>query len=344
MRRRHADRVLGVRFEGAEAARPAPGVLDAIAEADVVFIAPSNPFVSIEPILAVPGIEEAVRAKRVAAVSPIVGGKALRGPLAEMLAASATSRAPRGRAPLRRPRLHVRARPGGRGARGRDPRSRRLRHGYGFPRAAGRGRPRRAGGDRMIGIVGGTGDFGQGLAERLRRLGEEVVLGSRTPHDEFVSNGDCAEDADIVFLSVPPERARRDVRQPRREPRRQDRRQRRKPGRLRDGKPGAEPVSSPSRSSARRPRPARDRGRLPHGQREGAGQVDEPLDEDVLLCGDDEEAKAVVGALAERIVAGRAVDAGRLEVARWLEPVTAVLLNVNRRYKASSGVRVTGLP
>ena len=64
----------------------------------------------------------------------------------------------------------------------------------------------------MIGIVGGTGDFGQGLAERLRRLGEEVELGSRTPHDEFVSNRDCAEDSDIVFLSVPPERARRDVR------------------------------------------------------------------------------------------------------------------------------------
>ena len=40
----------------------------------------------------------------------------------------------------------------------------------------------------MIGIIGGTGDFGQGLAERLRRLGEEVVLGSRTPRDEFVSN------------------------------------------------------------------------------------------------------------------------------------------------------------
>jgi predicted dinucleotide-binding enzyme len=67
------------------------------------------------------------------------------------------------------------------------------------------------------------------------------------------------------------------------------------------------------------------------------------LDEDVLLAGDDEEAKRIVGALAERVVAGRAVDAGRLEVARWLEPLTAVLLNVNRRYKAQSGVRITGL-
>jgi LPPG:FO 2-phospho-L-lactate transferase len=86
VRRRHADRVDGVRFEGAEESRPAPGVVDAITEADVVVIAPSNPFVSIRPILAVPGIEEALRARRVAAVSPLVGGKALRGPLAEMMA------------------------------------------------------------------------------------------------------------------------------------------------------------------------------------------------------------------------------------------------------------------
>jgi LPPG:FO 2-phospho-L-lactate transferase len=86
VRRRHADRVNGVRFEGAEEARPAPGVLEAIEGADVVVIAPSNPFVSIQPILAVPGIEQALRTKRVAVVSPLVGGKALRGPLAEMMA------------------------------------------------------------------------------------------------------------------------------------------------------------------------------------------------------------------------------------------------------------------
>ena len=85
VKRRHRDRVEGVRFDGAERAQPAPGVLEAIEGADVVVIAPSNPFVSIQPIFAVPGIEEALRAKRVAAVSPLVGGKALRGPLAEMM-------------------------------------------------------------------------------------------------------------------------------------------------------------------------------------------------------------------------------------------------------------------
>ena len=85
VRRGHQDAVLAVRYEGAEATRPAPGVLEAIAGAEVVFVAPSNPFVSIFPILAVPGIREALSAKRVVALSPLVGGKALRGPLASML-------------------------------------------------------------------------------------------------------------------------------------------------------------------------------------------------------------------------------------------------------------------
>ena len=77
--------MLELRYEGVESAAPAPGVLEAIAAADTVFLAPSNPFVSIRPILAVPGIREALTGKRVVAVSPLVGGKALRGPLAEMM-------------------------------------------------------------------------------------------------------------------------------------------------------------------------------------------------------------------------------------------------------------------
>jgi LPPG:FO 2-phospho-L-lactate transferase len=84
--RRHADEVTAVRYEGAEEARPAPGVLEAIAAAEVVFLAPSNPFVSILPILAVPGVREALAGKRVVAVSPLVAGRALRGPLAAMMA------------------------------------------------------------------------------------------------------------------------------------------------------------------------------------------------------------------------------------------------------------------
>jgi len=98
--RGHSDPVLGLRYEGAETARPAPGVLDAIAAADLVFLAPSNPFTSVLPILAVPGIREALAAKRVVAVSPLVGGRALRGPLAEMMASLGHEPGPRGIAGL----------------------------------------------------------------------------------------------------------------------------------------------------------------------------------------------------------------------------------------------------
>jgi len=74
-------------FAGAEAAAPAPGVLEAIAEADVVLLPPSNPVVSVGVILAVPGIAEAVRAKTVVGVSPIIGGAPVRGMADACLAA-----------------------------------------------------------------------------------------------------------------------------------------------------------------------------------------------------------------------------------------------------------------
>ena len=85
--RRHAVAVEEVRFEGAEEASPAPGVLAAVAAADRVVLCPSNPIVSIAPVLAVPGIADAVRARRedVVAVSPIVAGAALRGPADRLL-------------------------------------------------------------------------------------------------------------------------------------------------------------------------------------------------------------------------------------------------------------------
>jgi LPPG:FO 2-phospho-L-lactate transferase len=74
-------------FEGADAARPAPGVLEAIRTAQAVLLTPSNPLVSIGPILAVPGVREALRETdaRIVAVSPIVGGRALKGPADRML-------------------------------------------------------------------------------------------------------------------------------------------------------------------------------------------------------------------------------------------------------------------
>lgn len=85
--RRHAVAVRSVRFAGAEAARPAPGALDAIRGADRVVICPSNPIVSIGPILAVPGVRQALAERRAdtVAVSPLVGGAALKGPADRLL-------------------------------------------------------------------------------------------------------------------------------------------------------------------------------------------------------------------------------------------------------------------
>lgn len=85
--RQHRDHIVAIDFAGVERARPAPGVLEAIATAGVVVIAPSNPFVSIAPVLAVPGVRDAIFARRDAAVciSPIIGGAAVKGPAADLM-------------------------------------------------------------------------------------------------------------------------------------------------------------------------------------------------------------------------------------------------------------------
>jgi LPPG:FO 2-phospho-L-lactate transferase len=87
VKRRARDKVISVRFEGASEATPAPGVLETIAGAEAIILCPSNPFISIGPILSIRGIREALRSKRdrVAAISPIVGGHALKGPAAAMM-------------------------------------------------------------------------------------------------------------------------------------------------------------------------------------------------------------------------------------------------------------------
>jgi LPPG:FO 2-phospho-L-lactate transferase len=78
--------VRGFRFDGVDRSRAAPGVLDAIREADGVILGPSNPWVSLDPILAVPGIRAALEKKPVVGVSPIIGGRAVKGPAAKMFA------------------------------------------------------------------------------------------------------------------------------------------------------------------------------------------------------------------------------------------------------------------
>ena len=94
--RGHRDEVDAVRFEGEDGARPAPGVLHAIAEAELLLVAPSNPYLSISPILAVAAIREALAARRVpaVAVSPLIGGRTVKGPADRMLARLAGGTSP----------------------------------------------------------------------------------------------------------------------------------------------------------------------------------------------------------------------------------------------------------
>ncbi len=90
VRERAEPPVAGVRFEGAADARPGPAVLDALAEADAILLCPSNPVISVGPILALPGVREALRTRRaqVAAVSPIIRGATVKGPADRLMAAA----------------------------------------------------------------------------------------------------------------------------------------------------------------------------------------------------------------------------------------------------------------
>jgi LPPG:FO 2-phospho-L-lactate transferase len=95
--RGHRDEVDAVRFEGEEGARPSPGVLEALAGADLILLAPSNPYVSVGPILAVREVREALARRRVpcVAVSPLIGGRAVKGPADRMLRRLAGGTSPR---------------------------------------------------------------------------------------------------------------------------------------------------------------------------------------------------------------------------------------------------------
>jgi LPPG:FO 2-phospho-L-lactate transferase len=90
VRERAQPPVAGVRFEGAATAKPGPAVLDALAEADAVLLCPSNPVISIGPILALPGVRDTLRARRdtVVGVSPIIRGATVKGPADRLMAAA----------------------------------------------------------------------------------------------------------------------------------------------------------------------------------------------------------------------------------------------------------------
>ncbi len=196
-----------------------------------------------------------------------------------------------------------------------------------------------------IGIVGGSGDFGQGLKARLEAHGHDVVCGSRTPRAELVSNPEACGHAEIAFLSIPAasvEAMSREL----------------APwlaGKIvvsvatalafRDGRPTAEagPVSLAEIVALEAPG-ARVVSGFHTVSSRNLADVGRELHEDALVCGDDEEAKAEVARLGSQVIEGRVVDAGPLYVSRWLETLTVVLLSINRRYKANTGIAITDLP
>lgn len=218
-----------------------------------------------------------------------------------------------------------------------------------------------------IAIIGGTGPQGKGLSYRFARGGQDVVLGSRSESraveaaDELstrltaatagqvsgAENAKAAEVADLVLLAIPydghdelvaglaPQLAGKVVIScvnP-----------------LGFDKQGPYGLDLGATSAAERAQ-----GLLPESAVVGAfhhlsavtliGDADVLGHEDVLVCGDEVDAKAQVIELAATVTGKRGIDAGRLRLARQLEPLTAVLISINKRYRTRAGIAVTGVP
>jgi 8-hydroxy-5-deazaflavin:NADPH oxidoreductase len=203
-----------------------------------------------------------------------------------------------------------------------------------------------------VAVLGGTGSFGRALAARLVAAGDEVVIGSRDAARAQeaaaeigaagAANEDAVRGADLAVLAVKADAA------------------------LATAEGIAERLGeTPLLSVASAIRFEKGLGMLPDPEARSlaervqsivrapvaaglhsiaaANLEEEQPDEDALVCGDDTRAKELALALAAKVVAGRALDAGPLASARALEGLTAVIVNLNRRYKAHSGIRVTGV-
>jgi 8-hydroxy-5-deazaflavin:NADPH oxidoreductase len=201
-----------------------------------------------------------------------------------------------------------------------------------------------------VAVLGGTGPFGRALAARLVEAGDDVVIGSREAERaaevaaeigcEGVRNESAVGSADVIVLAVTAGAAvetARSLSQLLRSPLLSV------ASELEFADGTARPVAA-TRSVAERVSQSVEVPVVAGLHSVAAGKlVRERPDEDALVCGNDQGAKQLALELAGRIVAGRAIDVGPLQVARALEGMTAAILNVNRRYKAHVGLRVTGL-
>ena len=213
-----------------------------------------------------------------------------------------------------------------------------------------------------IAILGGTGDEGLGLAMRLAKAGDEVIIGSRSAeraldaahqvrevvpfgHVAGMANDEAADAAEVVIVSVP-YGGQRDtltalapllagkivisVVVP-----------------LQFGRGGPHAVRVAEGSAAEEARAIVPEARIASAFHNLSAtklmDVEADLDCDVVICGDDPEAKQVTTELAEKMKGVRALDGGPLACSRYVEDLTALILRMNRHYKAHASVRFTGL-
>jgi hypothetical protein len=216
-------------------------------------------------------------------------------------------------------------------------------------------------------IVGATGDLGFGLALRLAAAGVPVVIGSRdagraaeaaervvaaVPGADArgLANPDAAAAAQIVVLSVPFASQASTLRSIR---------DALKPGTVLldvtvplaaavGGRPTRTLIVPQGSAAQQAQELAPDGVTVVSGLHTVAAkhltELEHQLDEDVLIAGDDRDAKASVAALIKRIPGLRPIDAGRLEVSRITEQITALTIGINIRHKATAGIKLTGLP
>lgn len=213
-----------------------------------------------------------------------------------------------------------------------------------------------------VAVVGGTGPQGKGLAYRFARHGHEVVLGSRSAEKAAAAadevngrlpdgavTGDTNEAAcaaaDVVLLAIPydghdelvaslPLAGKTVISCV--NPLAFDKRG--AYGRVIDGGEG-----SAAESAQQLAPEATVVGAFHHVSAVSLWGEADHLDEDVLVCGDSADGKAVAIELARSVTGRAGVDAGKLRLARQLEPLTAVLISINRKYKVHSGIRIAGL-